>query len=221
MELRVAIAEDSMLVREGIRQVIERQSDLTVVAVAEDLEGVRAALAEHEVDVVVTDVRMPPGFSDEGIRLAVELRTTHPDVGVVVLSQYAEASYAHDLLASGSAGRAYLLKERVSEPLELAAAIRAVAEGRSVIDPVVVDLLVNSRDARSPLAALTPRERDVLDQVARGRSNAGVAAHLFLTERSVEKHINAVFSKLGLEMTPDVNRRVAAVLLHLAARTDG
>ncbi len=214
----MAIAEDSLLVREGIRQVIERQSDLRVVATTEDAGGVRAALVAHHVDVVVTDVRMPPTFSDEGIQLAVELRSSHPEVGVVVVSQYAEASYAHDLLDSGSAGRAYLLKERISEPHELASAIRAVAEGRSVIDSIVVDLLINNRDARSPLAALTPRERDVLDQVARGRSNAGVAAQLFLTERSVEKHINAVFSKLGLEMTPDVNRRVVAVLLHLAAR---
>jgi DNA-binding NarL/FixJ family response regulator len=216
----VAIAEDSMLVREGVRQVIERQPDLSVVATAQDLDGLRAALDEHQVDVVVTDVRMPPDFSDEGIRLAVELRTSRPQIGVVVLSQYAEAAYARDLLADGSAGRAYLLKERVSEPLELAAAIRAVAEGRSVIDPAVVDLLVNTRDVRSPLAALSPREREVLDQVAQGKSNAGVAAALFLTERSVEKHINAVFSKLGLEMTPDTNRRVAAVLLHLSESHD-
>jgi DNA-binding NarL/FixJ family response regulator len=220
VDLRVAIAEDSMLVREGVRQVIERQPDLSVVATAQDLEGLRAALDEHPVDVVVTDVRMPPDFSDEGIRLAVELRTSRPEVGVVVLSQYAEAAYARDLLADGSAGRAYLLKERVSEPLELAAAIRAVAEGRSVIDPAVVDLLVNTRSIRSPLAALSPREREVLDQVAQGKSNAGVAAALFLTERSVEKHINAVFSKLGLEMTPDTNRRVAAVLLHLSEHQD-
>jgi DNA-binding NarL/FixJ family response regulator len=214
--LRVAIAEDSMLVREGVRQVIERQPDLSVVAMAEDLDGLRAVLAEHDVDVVVTDVRMPPDFSDEGIQLAVELRTTHPEIGVVVLSQYAEASYARDLLAEGSAGRAYLLKERVSEPRELAAAIVAVAEGRSVIDPAVVELLVTVRTERSPLAALTPRELEVLDQVAQGKSNAAVAAALFLTERSIEKHINSVFSKLGLEVTRDTNRRVTAVLLRLS-----
>jgi len=216
--LRVAIAEDSMLVREGVRQVIERQPDLSVVAMAEDLDGLRAVLAEHDVDVVVTDVRMPPDFSDEGIQLAVELRTTHPEIGVVVLSQYAEASYARDLLAEGSAGRAYLLKERVSEPRELAAAIVAVAEGRSVIDPAVVELLVTARTERSPLAALTPRELEVLDQVAQGKSNAAVAAALFLTERSIEKHINSVFSKLGLEVTRDTNRRVTAVLLRLSER---
>jgi DNA-binding NarL/FixJ family response regulator len=216
--LRVAIAEDSMLVREGVRQVIERQPGLSVVAMAEDLDGLRAVLAEHDVDVVVTDVRMPPDFSDEGIQLAVELRTTHPEIGVVVLSQYAEASYARDLLAEGSAGRAYLLKERVSEPRELAAAIVAVAEGRSVIDPAVVELLVTARTERSPLAALTPRELEVLDQVAQGKSNAAVAAALFLTERSIEKHINSVFSKLGLEVTRDTNRRVTAVLLRLSER---
>ena len=222
--LRVAIAEDSMLVREGVRQVIERQPDLSVVAAAEDLDGLRAQLAaqpdDEQVDVVVTDVRMPPSFSDEGIRLAVELRHSHPEVGVVVLSQYAEAAYARDLLADGSAGRAYLLKERISEPDELASAIRTVAQQRSVVDPAIVELLVNPPSDRSPLAMLTPREREVLDHVAQGKSNAGVAAALFLTERSVEKHINAVFAKLGLEMAPDTNRRVSAVLLHLAEARD-
>jgi DNA-binding NarL/FixJ family response regulator len=220
MGLRVVIAEDSILVREGVRQLIERQADLSVVAAAADLEEVRTALAarppDEPVDVVVTDVRMPPTFTDEGIRLAVELRETHPSIGVVVLSQYAEAAYARDLLADGSAGRAYLLKERVSDPTELASAIRAVAQHRSVVDPAIVELLVRPPSDKSPLATLTPREREVLDHVAQGKSNAGVAAALFLTERSVEKHINAVFSKLGLEMAPDTNRRVAAVLLHLA-----
>ncbi len=161
---------------------------------------------------------MPPDFSDEGIRLAVELRETHPSIGVVVLSQYAEPAYASALLDGGSAGRAYLLKERVSEPGQLVSAVRAVATGGSVIDPTIVDLLVSSRTARSPLSALTPRELEVLDQVAQGKSNASVAAALFLTERTVEKHINALFAKLGLPATPDVNRRVTAVLLHLSAR---
>ncbi len=213
-----------MLVREGVRKVIDVQPDLEVVAAAEDLDGLREALAaqpdDQPIDVVVTDVRMPPTFTDEGISFAVELRSSHPEMGVVVLSQYAEAAYARDLLADGSSGRAYLLKERVSQPDELAAAIRAVAENRSVVDPAVVELLVNASNQRSPLASLTPRELEVLDQVAQGKSNAGVAAALFLTERSVEKHINAVFSKLGLEMTPDTNRRVAAVLLHLSDRAE-
>ena len=218
MSLRVAIAEDSLLVREGVRQVLERETDIEVVAACADVRELRAALDDAAPDVVLTDVRMPPDFSDEGIRLAVELRETHPSIGVVVLSQYAEPAYASALLDGGSAGRAYLLKERVSEPGQLVSAVRAVATGGSVIDPTIVDLLVSSRTARSPLSALTPRELEVLDQVAQGKSNASVAAALFLTERTVEKHINALFAKLGLPATPDVNRRVTAVLLHLSAR---
>jgi DNA-binding NarL/FixJ family response regulator len=220
MGLRVVVAEDSLLMREGIRQVIDRQPDLDVVADCVDLPALQAELASGLPDVIVTDVRMPPTFTDEGIRIAVELRDRHPRVGVVVLSQYAEPGYANELLAGGSSGRAYLLKERVSEPDQLADAIRAVARGGSVIDPTVVDMLVaaSTRAPSSPLAALSPRELDVLDQVAQGKSNAGVAAALFLTERAVEKHINTLFAKLGLSMTPDVNRRVAAVLLHLSER---
>jgi DNA-binding NarL/FixJ family response regulator len=223
MGLRVVVAEDSMLMREGVRQVIDRQPDLEVVAECIDLPSLRAELAAGLPDVIVTDVRMPPTFSDEGIRMAVELRDSHPEVGVVVLSQYAEPGYANELLGGGSAGRAYLLKERVSEPDQLADAIRAVARGGSVIDPTVVDMLVaaSTRAPSSPLAALTPRELEVLDQVAQGKSNAAVAAALFLTERAVEKHINTLFAKLGLGVTPDVNRRVAAVLLHLSDRSAG
>jgi DNA-binding NarL/FixJ family response regulator len=220
MALRVVIAEDSLLVREGVRQVIDRQPDLDVIGDCADLPELRALLHDVVPDVVVTDVRMPPAFADEGIQMAVELRDTHPDVGVVVLSQYAEPSYANQLLAGGSAGRAYLLKERVSEPDQLAEAIRTVANGGSVIDPVVVDMLVSasSRGPASPLASLTPRELEVLDHVAQGKSNAAVAGSLFLTERAVEKHINALFAKLGLAATPDVNRRVTAVLMHLSDR---
>jgi DNA-binding NarL/FixJ family response regulator len=220
MGLRVVIAEDSLLMREGIRQVIARQTDLNVVADCADLTGLRAAVADVEPDVVVTDVRMPPNFGDEGIQMAVELRQSHPSIGVVVLSQYAEPAYASALLSGGSAGRAYLLKERISEPGQLADAIRTVSGGGSVVDPTIVDLLVaaSSRIASSPTAGLTARELQVLDQVAQGKSNAGVAAALTLTERAVEKHINALFAKLGLGIQPDVNRRVAAVLLHLSAR---
>jgi len=220
MGLRVVVAEDSLLMREGIRQVIDRQPDLEVISDCADLPALRQVLATEVPDVIVTDVRMPPSFTDEGIRIAVELRERHPQVGVVVLSQYAEPSYANQLLAGGSAGRAYLLKERVSEPDQLAEAIRTVARGGSVIDPTVVDLLVaaSTRTPSSPLGALSPRELEVLDQVAQGKSNAGVAAALFLTERAVEKHINALFAKLGLGVAPDVNRRVAAVLLHLSDR---
>jgi DNA-binding NarL/FixJ family response regulator len=220
MALRVVVAEDSLLMREGVCLVINRQPDLEVVADCADLPTLRQLLSDSRPDVVVTDVRMPPSFSDEGIRIAVELRDSHPDLGVVVLSQYAEPSYANALLAGGSAGRAYLLKERVSEPDQLAEAIRTVARGGSVIDPMVVDLLVaaSTRGPSSPLSSLTARELDVLDQVAQGKSNAAVAAALFLSERAVEKHINALFAKLGLGVTPDLNRRVAAVLLHLSER---
>jgi DNA-binding NarL/FixJ family response regulator len=220
MALRVVIAEDSLLMREGVRQVIDRNDDLEVVGDCPDLPSLQQLVDHVTPDVVVTDVRMPPGFSDEGIQFAVEFRRSHPELGVVVLSQYAEPAYANALLAEGSARRGYLLKERVSQPDQLADAIRTVAQGGSVIDPTIVDLLVaaSTRRPRSPLAALTPREMDVLDQVAQGKSNAGVAAALFLTERAVEKHINAMFAKLGLGVTPDVNRRVAAVLLLLSER---
>jgi DNA-binding NarL/FixJ family response regulator len=206
--------------REGVRMVIDRNDDLEVVGDCADLPSLNRLVDEARPDVVVTDVRMPPSQSDEGIRFAVETRTRHPDIGVVVLSQYAEPAYANELLSDGSAGRAYLLKERVSQPDQLAQAIRTVADGGSVIDHTIVDMLVaaSSKRPTSPLGTLTPREMDVLDQVAQGKSNAGVAAGLFLTERAVEKHINAMFAKLGLAATPDVNRRVAAVLLLLSER---
>jgi DNA-binding NarL/FixJ family response regulator len=223
MGLRIVIAEDSLLMREGIRQVIGLAPDLEIVGDCADLPGLRVLVDSEKPDVVVTDVRMPPTFGDEGISMAVELRRTHPEMGVVVLSQYAEPAYASELLTGGSARRAYLLKERISERDQLAAAIRTVAAGGSVIDPMVVDMLVSASSGRasSPLASLTARELEVLDQVAQGKSNAAVAAALFLSERAVEKHINALFAKLGLAVTPDVNRRVAAVLLHLSERGRG
>lgn len=216
--LRVVIAEDSLLVREGVVAVLRAAGDVDVVAGVGDLPALLAAVAEHRPDVVVTDVRMPPTGTDEGVRAAVALRAEHPGVGVVLLSQHAETGYATALLDGGSAGRAYLLKERVSDPGQLAAAVREVARGGSVIDPAVVEVLVSAsgRTRRSPLAELTPRERDVLSQIAQGRSNSGVAAALHLSERAVEKHINVLFAKLGLEPEPDSNRRVKAVLLHLA-----
>jgi DNA-binding NarL/FixJ family response regulator len=218
--LRVLVAEDSLLVREGVRQLIDREDDLVVIGECADLPSLRTALESDVPDVLVTDVRMPPDFSDEGVQIAVELRTSHPEVGVVVLSAYVEPAYANELLGGGSSRRAYLLKERVSEPNQLCEAIRTVAGGGSVIDPVVVDALVSasSRRDKSPLAALTPRELEVLDQVAQGKSNAAAGAALFLTERAVEKHINTLFAKLGLAATPDVNRRVTAVLMLLSER---
>ncbi|GAB3856334.1 response regulator transcription factor [Nocardioides maradonensis] len=215
--IRVAIAEDSLLVREGLERLLERDPGVEVVGSCGDLAALEELVASQEPDVLVTDVRMPPGFSDEGIRAAVGFRATRPAMGVVVLSQYAEPAYATALLAGGSAGRAYLLKERVSEPGQLAEAVKAVAAGGSVVDPHVVEALVTPQQS-SPIGSLTPREVEVLDQVAQGKSNAAVAAALFLSERAVEKHINALFPKLGLLPTPDVNRRVAAVLLHLSER---
>ena len=215
----MVLAEDSLLVREGIRRVLDRQDDLEVVGEAADLPELERAVEELAPDVVVTDVRMPPTSTDEGIRAARALRSTHPRLGVVVLSQYAEPGYANALLEGGSAGRAYLLKERVSDPRQLAEAVRAVAHGGSMIDPAVVEVLVSAaRRVESPLDGLTTRELEVLEQIAQGKSNAAVASALFLTERAVEKHINALFAKLGLVGEPDVNRRVKAVLLLLAAR---
>ncbi|WP_425841140.1 response regulator [Streptomyces fractus] len=215
--MRIVVAEDSLLVREGVRRVLESDAQMAVAAACGDLPGLLAAVAEHRPDVVVTDIRMPPTGTDEGLRAAAELWASHPRTGVVVLSQYAEPAYASALLEQGSAGRAYLLKQRVGEPRELLAAVRAVAAGGSVIDPVVVEALVAESAARrsSPLSGLTARERDVLAEIARGRSNAGVARELFLTERAVEKHINTIFAKLGLGAQPDINRRVAAVLMFL------
>lgn len=218
MPLRVVVAEDSLLVREGIVQVLRRQQDVDVVAACADLPELLHAVATTGPDVVVTDVRMPPDLADEGIRAAAELRRTHPAVGVVVLSQYVDPGYATALLADGSAGRAYLLKERISEPGQLADAVRTVAARGSVVDPAVVDALVASstRQRSSPVGSLSPREREVLDHVAQGRSNAAIAAALHLSERAVEKHINALFTKLDLGQAPDVNRRVKAVLLYLS-----
>jgi DNA-binding NarL/FixJ family response regulator len=219
--LRIVVAEDSLLFREGILRVLDLRPELTVVAACGDLPELLAAVESEQPDVVVTDVRMPPTSSDEGIQAATRLRAAHPGVGVVVLSQYAEPAYARELLEGGSAGRAYLLKYRVSEPGQLADAIRTVATGGSVIDPAVVEVLLaaSSRSAASPLTALTAREREVLDQIAQGKSNSAVAEALYLSERAVEKHINALFAKLGLTAEPDTNRRVKAVLMYLGSRT--
>jgi DNA-binding NarL/FixJ family response regulator len=218
--LRVVLAEDNYLVREGVQRLLDGAPDVDVVAACADLDTLLAAVAEHQPDVVVTDIRMPPTSTDEGIRAATMLRETQPGLGVVVLSQYAEPRYVLDLLERGSRGRAYLLKERVANLDQLLSAIRAVAAGESVIDPHVVDLLVSgrARATDSPLARLTPRESEILAEMAQGRTNAAVGATLVLSERAVEKHINSIFSKLGLTEEPDVHRRVKAVLLFLADR---
>jgi DNA-binding NarL/FixJ family response regulator len=216
--IRVVLAEDNYLVREGVRRLVEAQDELELLAVCEDLDSLLAAVDEQSPDVVLTDIRMPPSGTDEGIRAAEHLRDSHPDVGVVVLSQYDEPSYAIALLERGSAGRAYLLKERVSDVDQLLAAIREVTRGGSVIDPRVVEGLVaaRARAKESPLARLTPRENEIMAEMAQGKNNAAIAGALGLSERAVEKHINSIFSKLGLSQEVDTHRRVKAVLLFLS-----
>ncbi len=218
MPLRLVLAEDHYLLREGIRHMLESQPDVDVAAVCGDLGSLLEAVDAEHPDVVVTDIRMPPTNTDEGIQAAERLRQTNPDVGVVVLSQYTNPSYVLALLDGGSARRAYLLKERVKDVNQLVDAIRAVAEGSSMIDPDVVDALVamNARAERSPLHQLTPREHDVLREMGEGKNNTAIAAALFLTERSVEKVIHSIFLKLGLSEETAVHRRVKAVVLYLA-----
>jgi DNA-binding NarL/FixJ family response regulator len=218
MPIRVVLAEDHYLVREGVRRLLETRSELKVVAVCGDLDSLLATVDAEQPDVVVTDIRMPPGGFDEGIQAAERLRDTNPELGVVVLSQYANPSYVLALLERGSARRAYLLKERVKDVGQLEAAIRSVAEGGSVIDPKVVEALVaeNARSEESPLGQLTPRERDVLAAMAEGKNNAAIADALILTEKSVEKVIHSIFLKLGLTWETTVHKRVKAVILYLA-----
>ena len=218
MAIRLVLAEDSFLVREGIRRLLETQRELEVVATCADLESLMSAVDAEAPDVVLTDIRMPPSELDEGIQAARRLRETSPEVGVVVLSQYSQPGYALSLLESGTERRAYLLKERVEDLDQLMAAIRAVAGGGSVIDPKVVEALVaaKARAERSKLSELTPRERDVLREMAQGKNNAAIAETLVFTERSVEKYVHAIFAKLNLAWEGNVHRRVKAVLLFLA-----
>jgi len=219
--IRVVLGEDSYLVREGLRQVLAGAPQVELVAECEDADALMREIEERQPDVVLTDIRMPPTHTDEGIRLAAALRVAHPRIGVVVLSQYADPGYVLELLASGSEGRAYLLKERVHDRCELVAAIEAVAGGQSVIDPKIVEVLVaaKARDERSPLAELTPRELEVLAAIAEGKSNAAISNTLVLTKRAVEKHINAIFLKLNLshsQSAEEVSPRVKAALVFLA-----
>jgi DNA-binding NarL/FixJ family response regulator len=218
MPTRVVLADDHFLVREGVAQLLANQPDVEVVAACGDLVSLLAAVEAESPDVVLTDIRMPPGETDEGIQAAVRLRETHPDVGVVVLSQYAEPRYALALLEGGSARRAYLLKERVDDVEQLVGAIRAVAEGGSVVDPKIVDALMadRGRAQASALDELTPRERDVLREMAEGKNNAAIAQALFVTERSVEKVIHSIFVKLGIAWEPEIHKRVKAVILYLS-----
>jgi DNA-binding NarL/FixJ family response regulator len=219
MPIRVALADDHYLVREGVRRLLETDAEIEVVAACGDLQSLLAAVDELQPNVVVTDIRMPPTGLDEGIQAAERLRETHPEIGVVVLSQYGEPGYAVALLEGGTARRAYLLKERVDDLGQLVAAIRAVADGGSMIDPKVVEGLVaeKARIEDSPLSELTPRERDVLREMAEGKNNAAIAQTLFLTEHSVEKVIHSIFQKLGLSWEPSIHKRVKAVVFYLAA----
>ena len=215
--IRVVFAEDNYLVREGLTALLATSDRIEVVAVASDRDGLLAAVEEHRPDAVLTDIRMPPTGTNEGIDAAKRIRALHPDIGVVVLSQFAEEDYAYDLLKDGAGGLGYLLKERVADIEELVRALTEVSRGASVLDPKIVEALVSAKErmAHSLLAGITDREREVLAHMAQGENNAAIAASLFLTERAVEKHINSLFHKLGLSDEPEVHRRVMAVLAFL------
>ena len=216
--VRLVVAEDNLLVREGLVSLLSTVPDLDVVATCASLPELIETVDRHDPDVLLTDIRMPPGHNDEGIRAAEQLRTTHPDVGVVVLSQFVEPSYALALLDAGTSGRGYVVKDRIDELDRLADAIRTVHAGGSFIDDMVVDALVRSRTRMvdSPLEVLTDRERDVLGEMATGATNNVIADRLGVSAHAIEKHSNMIFTKLGLAEDPEVNRRVKAVLVFLA-----
>lgn len=216
--IRVVLADDAYVVRDYVAALLEAEPWIELVASCRDASELEQALASAMPDVVVTDIRMPPSGEDEGLRIARRLRRDAPRVGVVVLSQYAEPAYALSLLGESSSRRAYLLKERVRDGDELLGAIAAVARGGSVVDPKVVDALIEarSRASNSRLSALTPRERELLAQIAEGKSNAAIAQALSLTKRAVEKHVNSIFAKLDLPESQEVSRRVKAALVYLA-----
>jgi len=219
--VRVVFAEDNYLVREGTAALLQNSSDVELVGMAASLDELLEKVEELKPEVVLTDIRMPPTNTTEGIDAAKQIRAEHPEIGVVVLSQYAEEEYAYDLLKDGAAGLGYLLKERVSDLDEVVRALNEVSKGGSVLDPKVVEALVSAKDrmAHSPLLKLTEREREVLENMAQGKNNAAIAKSLFLTERAVEKHINSLFHKLGLSEETDVHRRVMAVLAFLREST--
>jgi DNA-binding NarL/FixJ family response regulator len=213
--ISILIAEDSLLVRDSVQRALSTDPDVTVVGAAEDYDSAVELVEKHRPTIVVTDIRMPPTSTDEGIRLARWMRTAHPDVGVIVLSQYADPQYAAGLLQDGTAGRGYLLKERVSHFDELNDAVRQVAAGGTVLDPLVVEALLAQPRSAPALSRLTPREREVLSELATGFSNRTVAQRLVLSQRAVEKHINSIFAKLELTADDAVDRRVKAVLMFL------
>ena len=217
--MRVVFADDNYLVREGVAGLLTEAAEVDLVATAADPDGLHRAVAMHRPDAVLTDIRMPPTFTTEGIDAAKRIRAEFPETGVVVLSQYVEEDYALDLLSDGVAGLGYLLKERVSQLDDLVRALYDVARGGAALDPLVVEGLLDrkTRESSSALAALTGREREVLQELATGCSNAATAKRLFMSERAVEKHVGSVFQKLGLAHESEVNRRVMAVLAYLEA----
>lgn len=220
--LRVVLAEDNYLVREGTRRLLESSGEVEVVAAVGSADELLDAVERLRPDAVMTDIRMPPGHGTEGIEAAHAIRRRHPEIGIVVLSQHADEGYVIELLRDGTDGYGYLLKERVGDRSELLRALRETARGGSVIDPTLIAALVGRRrgEARSPLADLTPRELDVLRLMAEGRTNAAIAHELSLSESSIEKHITVIFSKLALEEEPQLHRRVAAVVTFLRERHD-
>jgi DNA-binding NarL/FixJ family response regulator len=221
MTVRVVVAEDSLLAREGVMRVLERADDIEVVGACSDAATLRRTIEEAQPDVVLTDIRMPPSGTDEGIRVAEELRASHPEIGVVVLSHHADPMYAAALFGAGSDRRAYLLKERLKDRGELGRVVREVADGGSVVDPRVVEELIGTHGQPDggKLAALTPRERQILALLAEGRSNGAIADELVVTKRAIEHHINQIFGKLDLGDEKDVSRRVKAAILFLAGDT--
>ena len=221
--IRVVLAEDNYLLREGTAALLDTLDDVELVATAADKDELLAKVAEHGPDVVITDIRMPPEHQTEGLTAAAEIRTRYPGTGVILLTQFADPQYAYEFLSQGAAGAGYLLKERIGDIAELKRSLQQVAAGGSALDPELVEALVvrKERAAGSQLGTQTPPEREVLEQMAQGKNNATIAKALFLTERAVQKHINSVFSKLGLGDSTDVDRRVAAVLKLLDARSAG
>jgi DNA-binding NarL/FixJ family response regulator len=221
--LRVVVADDSVVIREGLVMLLAAQPEVELVAACGDGNELERVIASEHPDVVVTDIRMPPSGDQEGIRVASRLRESAPRLGVVILSQHIEPDYAIELMSAGTSGRAYLLKDRLADADELIRAIRAVNAGGSAIDPIVVDALIaaRARESRSPLAQLTPRELQILAQIAEGKSNSAIAQSLVLTKRAVEKHVNAIFAKLDLPDPTHVSRRVKAALLFLAEHDGG
>ena len=213
--ISVVVAEDSLLVRDSVSRALSTDPDIAVVGVAEDYDTATALVAQLRPTVLLTDIRMPPTFTDEGIRLARWLRTAHPDVGVIVLSNFADPGYAAGLLEEGTAGRGYLLKDRVAHFDELSDAVHQVAGGGTILDPLVVEALLAQPRSAAALSRLSPREREVLAELATGFSNRTVAQRLVLSQRAVEKHINSIFAKLGLTVDDSVDRRVKAVLMFL------